>query len=230
MKHKIFVYLQRFFELHSNSVLISYQNKAFLINLIKSIGREVRFLVSTHKAVYIYIAAKNTQKVPGDVAEIGCYQGGSTKLIAEALGRRSFYVFDTFEGNPASTPPDGSTRWCKGDYGNASYESVKKYLRAYPNIHVYKGVFPATGGGAIEDKIFSFVHLHVDLYQSTKDCLEFFYPRMNAGAILISHDYVAHEGVRRAFDEFFSDKPEPLMELGNALVFFTKIWNIKVEP
>ena len=30
---------------------------------------------------------------------------------------------------------------------------------------------------------------------------------------MISHDYPASEGVKRAFDEFFYDKPEVIIEL-----------------
>ena len=36
---------------------------------------------------------------------------------------------------------------------------------------------------------------------------------MNKGGIIMSHDYFYAEGVRKAFDEFFSDKPEPIIEL-----------------
>jgi Macrocin-O-methyltransferase (TylF) len=51
---------------------------------------------------------------------------------------------------------------------------------------------------------------------SLTQAIEFFYPRMVAGGIMISHDYVAFPGVRQAFDEFFTDKPEPVIErIGN---------------
>jgi hypothetical protein len=37
-----------------------------------------------------------------------------------------------------------------------------------------------------------------DLYEGTLDALRFFWPRMNSGGIILSHDYPAIEGVRRA--------------------------------
>ena len=46
------------------------------------------------------------------------------------------------------------------------------------------------------------MHLDVDIYDSTSKALAFFYPRMTRGALLISHDYMWAEGVKRAFDEF----------------------------
>lgn len=36
---------------------------------------------------------------------------------------------------------------------------------------------------------------------------------MNAGGVIISHDYPDSKGVKRAFDEFFKDKPEIIIEL-----------------
>ena len=60
------------------------------------------------------------------------------------------------------------------------YEEVREYLKKYPNTQVHKGLFPETGK-PIEEKSFSFVHLDVDLYESTFNCLGFFYPKMHKG-------------------------------------------------
>ena len=72
------------------------------------------------------------------------------------------------------------------------------------------------------DKKFSFVHLDVDIYTSTLEALKFFYPRINRGGAILSHDYPGAVGVKKAFDEFFEDKPEIVIELptgtGQALV------------
>ena len=62
------------------------------------------------------------------------------------------------------------------------------------------------------NKKFSFVHLDVDLYKSTLDCLKYFYPRVSRGGVIISHDYPNSDGVNKAFDEFFQDKPEIIIE------------------
>ena len=52
------------------------------------------------------------------------------------------------------------------------------------------------------------MHLDVDLYESTLNCLKFFYPRLIKGGVLISHDYQSSEGVRKAFKDYFdADKP-----------------------
>jgi hypothetical protein len=75
----------------------------------------------------------------------------------------------------------------------------------------------------VKSSRFSFVHLDVDLYESTKGALEFFYPRMPAGAVLISHDYVEFPGVRSAFDDFFGDKPEPVVEMSGNQCMVVKL-------
>ncbi len=89
---------------------------------------------------------------------------------------------------------------------------VQKLLADQRNVQYYPGLFPATAG-AVAACRFSFVHLDVDLYESTRAALEFFYPLMSSGAIIISHDYVIANGVRKAFDEFFEHKAETVLEL-----------------
>jgi hypothetical protein len=79
-------------------------------------------------------------------------------------------------------------------------------------VRFHKGLFPVTTE-PVKDKAFSFVHLDADLYESTMAGLNFFYPRMSPGAILICHDYLTSNGVNAAFRTFFADKPEPVIEL-----------------
>jgi hypothetical protein len=55
----------------------------------------------------------------------------------------------------------------------------------------------------------------LDLYESTYQGLGFFYPRMLTGGIIVAHDYsnLTVPGVRKAFSDFFKDKPEPILPL-----------------
>ena len=46
----------------------------------------------------------------------------------------------------------------------------------------------------------------------TRACLEYFYPRMIPGGVMISHDYGLLAGVEQAFHEFFADKPEEIID------------------
>jgi len=135
-----------------------------------------------------------------------------SKLQAEE--NKKLHLFDTFEGLPELSDKDthfGMKYWKKNQFNDTSVESVKNYLSKYENVFFYKGEFPSTSD-PVENTKFSFVHLDVDLYQSTLDCLTFFYPRLVQGGIILTHDYHTN-GVRSAFDEFFRDKKIPIVEL-----------------
>jgi len=169
-------------------------------------------LLSTDEAYSIFMAVTRTKKINGDIAKVGTYRGGSAKLICEANGgNKTIHLFDTFTRLPDLKPIDNPEQFHKGDFFS-TVEATKNYLKEYQRAHFYKGLFPSTAA-PIENINFSFVHFDVDLYESTLACLEFFYPQMNKGGIMISHDYMSALGVRKAFDDFFKDKPEPVIEI-----------------
>ena len=201
-------------------VTISYDdNRRKLLKLIDKIKTEVSFLLSDNEAYQLYTTTKCMKKIRGDIAEVGIFEGGSSKLICEAKGNKKLYIFDTFQGLPEVGKVD--TRFHIGQY-KSSYEDVKEYLKKYKNIYIYKGLFPDSAK-SIKNNIFSFVHIDVDTYKSTKDCLDFFYPRLNTGGVIISHDYVNSPGVKKAFDEFFNTKAEAVIPLIDRQCMIQKI-------
>lgn len=152
---------------------------------------------------------------PGALAEVGVYRGGSAKFICAAKGDAPLHLFDTFAGMPPVDPAsDGGVR--EGDYRDTSVEQVRAYLAGFPNVHFHAGLFPVSAT-ALERTAatFKFVHLDVDLYASTLAALRWFYPRMERGGLVVTHDYsdVTVPGVKRAFDEFFRGKPETVVPL-----------------
>ena len=184
---------------------------------LKSIRRtrwERRTLVTFNEAYLVYTLARSISSLPGDIAEVGVYEGSTARLLCELAGEKSVHLFDTFEGLP-----QGSTATEKIVYGKKSkqfrctLESVQGYLKGFDNVTYYQGLFPDSAADLNPELKFSMVHLDVDLYQSTLSCLQFFYPRMSSGGIILSHDYSVLEGVHRAFHEFLEDKPEQLIEL-----------------
>lgn len=70
------------------------------------------------------------------------------------------------------------------------------------NIIIKKGFFPDTAED-IEDT-FCFVHLDMDIYQSTMDGLQFFWPKMVEQGVIMLDDYHNDHcpGVKKAVDEF----------------------------
>lgn len=191
-----------------------------IVRLIRRIRRERRWLVTANEAYMVYALAKAQSKREGHMAEVGTYQGGTAGMICEAKGDRPLHVFDTFDGLPTPVEQDGSVH--RPQQYACSLESVRGYLANYGDVTYYKGRFPDTAG-PIEGLQFSFAHFDVDLYESTRACLDFFYPRMIPGGIMLSHDYSILSGVRTAFDEFMRDKPEGLIELPTTQCMLVKL-------
>jgi len=186
------------------------QQAGGLSDLINEIRKEVEITLSDSEAVRIYFLASICAIKTAEMAEVGVYQGGSARLICEAKGDRALHLFDTFEGHPEVNNIDRPF-YEKGQL-KASLENVQRHLAKYKNVHFYKGLFPATAE-PLKNKRFSFVHLDVDLYESTLNCLHFFYPGMEKGGVIMSHDYPGRPGVKRAFDEVFKDKPESIIRI-----------------
>ncbi len=153
-------------------------------------------------------------KVPdGAMAELGVYKGLTAKLFRLLAPNRSLYLFDTFEGfnekDIKSEVQQTGLRKLEGRFSDTSLSAVKAFVGNAANVHFIKGWFPDSMRGLEIPDTFAFVHLDADLYEPTKAGLEFFYPKLVPGGVLIAHDYNnSYVGSRRAIDEFFVDKPE----------------------
>jgi predicted O-methyltransferase YrrM len=144
--------------------------------------------------------------IDGDVAEIGVYKGGSALEISKILTNDNIYLFDTFEGLPETNEYDNYHK--KGDFNDVSYENILKLFENNNKIQIYKGVFPIENSEVLNNKKFKFVHLDVDIYDSYKNCLNFFHDKMAKGGIIVFDDYNASTclGAKKAIDEFVLSK------------------------
>lgn len=136
----------------------------------------------------------------GELAEAGVYQGGTAEIINKTMPGVPLHLFDTFTGLP-NTIKKGldSDRYYEG-HMQVDFEKVKYYFEKHKEVKLYPGFFPDTAG-PIKNKKFVFVHIDLDIYQSTRDALLFFYPRLVIGGSIIMHDYPAHAGVKLAVDQ-----------------------------
>ena len=180
------------------------------LRLMRSIRRERKSLLLANEAFMVHSIGRAQSKRPGAMAEVGVFEGASAKLLCEVKGDRALHLFDTFEGLPQSTKPDRQVH--REKQYPSSLEAVETYLSDYDNVVFHKGRFPDSAAD-LEDISFSFAHFDVDLYESTLACLEYFYPRMIPGGVMLSHDYSLLTGVGKGCDEFLEDKPEALIEL-----------------
>jgi O-methyltransferase len=190
--------------------------------LVRAVRREVRLGLDYMDACQLAMAVRQAMRVPGDLAEVGVFQGGSAKIICEnrAAGR-VLHLFDTFAGIPEVEPIDAD-HFSVGDWA-APLEQAQRYLSAYDDVRFHPGRFPETAT-EVEDAKFAFVSLDVDTFQSTLAGLRFFMPRLSSGGILISDDYRWAPGVRKAFETYFdSGRPAPIIELAGSQALVVKV-------
>ena len=159
--------------------------------------------------------------IPGDSAECGAYEGASSYLMCRRLlgTGKTHFVFDSFAGLSEPGPDDGIF-WAKG-WLAADKTVCLNRLREFPFVQVLEGWIPDRFP-EVADRSFCFLHIDVDLWKPTQDSLEFFYPRLNPGAVLVCDDYgsATCPGAKKAMDSFFRDKPERicLLPTGQGIV------------
>ena len=145
------------------------------------------------------------RKIEGCVAEGGVFEGDFAKEINRVFSNRKLYLFDTFKGFDASDV----VKDIENDYSDSKInhlcanEKIVMSKLKYPEMcTIRKGHFPNTANGINEE--FCFVNLDFDLYQPTFSGLEYFYPRMVSGGVILIHDYFSekYKGVKKAVNDW----------------------------
>jgi O-methyltransferase len=151
----------------------------------------------------IYECSHEVKHLDGDVVEIGVHQGESAEVICNAFPDSSVFLFDTYTGMPPSMITKGLDTHRVEDFSDTSLARVQKRLSGKENAALIAGVFPESA--KVEPKI-KFAHIDVDLYESTKAALEWCWPRMVEGGVILDDDYHCSScpGAKKAVDEFVS--------------------------
>jgi hypothetical protein len=202
-------------------LLALHKDRSLLKTLVKA-RWSCRPLVTLNEAFLVHSLARSVRDLPGDLAEVGVFEGSTAKLLALAKNGKPLHLFDTFDGLPPGTTDRERIIFAEHAF-RASLDGVRTSLEEFSGVHFHPGLFPGSAASLDPDTRFCLVHLDADLYQSTLDGLRFFYPRMVRGGILLSHDYSIQEGVARAFTEFLADKPENLIELPTTQCMVVKL-------
>lgn len=71
----------------------------------------------------------------------------------------------------------------------------------------------------MEKEIFCFVNIDTDLYDSILSGLEFFYPKMCKGGVILIHDYfsLGYIGVKKAVDTFANKNNLYILPIGDGI-------------
>jgi hypothetical protein len=163
------------------------------------------------------------ENVPGEIVECGVGGGLSLGMLGllteDGEQRRRIWGFDSFEGLPEPSAQDEAHR---------EPERVKAGRLAHGEAEVraglvgagfsnrdlkrrfvlVKGFFPVSFPQYSGDRI-ALLHLDVDLYQSYKDCLEWFEPLVVPGGVIAFDEYRSRHwvGATAAVDEYFGGPP-----------------------
>ena len=176
--------------------------------LADPVVRTKRTLLGYDRLYVFWQAINNLADLPGSVAEIGSYRGGSAYFLASAFvavtGREvPMHAFDTFEGHPGEKITKHDPVHEAGQFGNTNYEDVKEYLSRFHQLQVHKGEV-STSLPHLDDQTYRLVHIDTDLYQPTLECLEYFGPRLRSTGVIVIDDYASGKcaGVAKAATEW----------------------------
>ena len=145
--------------------------------------------------------------VKGNCAELGVYKGEFARFINMFLPDRKLYLFDTFEGFKNQKANDEREMELDKnllDNFTDTDEHIVLESMPYPEkVEICKGIFPKTTRNIIDNESFAFVSIDCDLYEPTKDGIDYFVPRLSKGGYVFVHDYGGHmwPGVKEAVDE-----------------------------
>lgn len=127
---------------------------------------------------------------------------------------KDYFLIDSFEGFKSAHEADyvktrndlGSIEekaLFKPGFAAVPIEHVGEVLKDFTDVQLLKGWIPEIFD-KLSESTWSYVHIDVDLYEATRECIAYFYPRMTPGGVIICDDYGAtlFPGAARAWREY----------------------------
>lgn len=146
-------------------------------------------LVDVYRCYALWDLVPQLAQIPGDILEVGVWRGGTGCLMASRAADKTVYLCDTFEGVVKAGANDSGYKG--GEHADTSIDVVEKLAQRLGanNYRILKGIFPEDTAQAVADKKFSLCHIDVDVYESAKDVLEWVWPRLSVGGMVVFDDY-----------------------------------------
>lgn len=172
-------------------------------------------LVDKYRCFGLWQLAQQTEKIPGAIVEIGSWRGGTGALLALQASAKSgpIYLCDTFRGLVKTGPEDNFFK--DGDLAVARPE-VENFLftqLGLRNIRLLEGMFPEESGSLLDCPAIRLCHIDVDVYESARATLDFIWPRLSVGGVVVFDDYGSHacRGIQLLVDEQAQKKDRMLV-------------------
>ena len=156
-----------------------------------------------------------TNQIEGDVVELGCYVGESSKYLRKTLdvfnSCKRLFVYDSFEGLPDLSKWEEGTPWKPRTLKTSEQVLIDNFKRNKLDVpdKVVKGWFSDITEEDLPQKI-SFAFLDGDFYDSIYTSLDKIYDRVSQGGYIFFHDYQRPDlpGVDQAIKDFLKSKNE----------------------
>lgn len=192
----------------------------------------------TRRQMCRYLLA--TADVPGLRAECGVYRGASALLFCRALRARlgtydgsGMYLIDSYSGTSAAVAQDlipvkdadGSTRmreFFPQGKTDVTADLVRGFFATeFPRAVIQQGWIPAVFA-ALPDAAWSFVHLDVTLFEPTLAALEYFYPRLSPGGVILCEGSIFCPGAEAGVRQYCAGGGADFVLLGHRLYALMK--------
>lgn len=159
-----------------------------------------------------------TLDVPGDMVECGAYRGQSANVLLMCGDEKRLHVFDSFQGLSEPGPSERGW-WRRGDFSASRLEFERAVEGFEDRVVIHAGWIPERFH-EVDGLAFSFVHVDVDLAAPTGHCIDFFYPRLSEGGIMLFDDYGFKQcrEARREIDKRFPWEAMVALPTGQAFV------------
>jgi hypothetical protein len=225
---------------------------------MEKIEKATQFAYSFKETVYNTYNLSNeliSNGVKGDFVECGVASGAQIAAMATAISEKNsdkyIYAFDSFQGIPLAGEFDTQQPGI-GDITHDKFAPLEQRLvSSNITVHTKQEVInnfnhlqlPLNNVNFIEgwfqDTIPNYnigdicmLRLDGDLYESTIVCLEYLYPKVSEGGVVIIDDY-ALDGCKLAIEHYFkkikNEYPEMIEVIGGGgVVFFYKKKEVKV--
>lgn len=174
---------------------------------VKAAGRDYKWHWRVHVGLW---AAKTAEKVEGDFVECGVNMGFLSSAIMELLDwnrtNRMFYLMDTFSGideryisdeDRKINVMDRNKKEIASGFYATSAEKVVANFSEWDNKKFIIGAIPETLPQLAAEKI-AFAHIDMNCSPPEVAALEYMWPRLTKGAVVLLDDY--------AYDGYVSQK------------------------
>lgn len=204
-----------------DSYISNWENDKIFFSIYEEFNKLTEMTSSIDTALYarLYILRQlaSQQSNRGNFAECGVYAGMSMFFVAD-LCKNNFIGIDSFQG--VSKPSRHDTEYFKHHDLSIDIKYTSSFLKNFKNIILYRGWIPEVFND-IKENSYSYVNIDVDLYEPTKNSIEYFWPKIISGGVLICDDYGSEKtiGARKAMNDYFGQNNILELPTGQGIIF-----------